>query len=74
MDDLEMAFRECNVNLGEMQEYIRNVEPIKLTQPVHSFPMPAASVLIYPETCEEDVPQLQDPNTLQGKSGRGSNK
>lgn len=54
IDDLDMAFREIGINVKEMTEYRKNVEPIHLPHAVPEYPVePQVPPLFIPEIDDE---------------------
>ena len=55
MEDLDLVFRDSGVNLKEMAEYKKNVEPVSLQHTIHEYPVKPMTVapLFIPEIDED---------------------
>lgn len=40
LDDMGLAFRDMNINIADLEEYVANVDPVPCAIPVPKFPLP----------------------------------
>ena len=49
LDDLGLAFEDLNIKIGDLSQYVQNVEPIKCPVVVPKLPVSGNNHIFFPE-------------------------
>ena len=60
LDDLGLTFEHLGIRLGELEEYVRQVDPIPFAHDVVSFPAPKRSNLQFPNPRSREIRQREE--------------
>lgn len=60
LDDVGQAFRLLGVSLGELEDYVHNLEPVAFTHQTPLFPVSKNNVLQFPQAGARDAVERQD--------------
>lgn len=61
LDDLGLAFRDLGINLSELEDYVKHVDPLPFAHEVVAFPAPKENNLHFPKPNSREVVQrLED--------------
>ncbi|KAK7102595.1 transcription initiation factor TFIID subunit 3-like [Littorina saxatilis] len=55
LDDLGLTFRHMGINLGELEDYVRHVDPVPFAHEVVSFPAPKTTNLQFPNANSREI-------------------
>lgn len=60
LDDLSQAFRLLGVNLGELEDYVHNLEPVAFAHQMPLFPVSKNNLLQFPQPGARDAVERKD--------------
>lgn len=60
LDDLGLTFRHLGINLGELEDYVRHVDPVPFAHEVVAFPAPKKNNLRFPNPRSREILQHRD--------------
>ena len=60
LDDLALTFRHVGIQLGELEDYIRHIEPVAFSQDIIAFPAPKRNSLQFPNPRSRELQQHRE--------------
>lgn len=60
LDDVSQAFRLLGVNLGELEDYVHNLEPVAFAHQTPLFPVGKNNLLQFPQPGARDAVERKD--------------
>lgn len=60
LDDVSQAFRLLGVSLGELEDYVHNLEPVAFPHQTPLFPVTKNNVLQFPQAGARDAEERKD--------------
>ena len=60
LDDLGLTFQDLNVNIEELSDYVRNVDPLPFVTEVPKFPVPRESLLNFPKPNSRELLEREE--------------
>lgn len=60
LDDVSQAFRLLGVNLGELEDYVHNLEPVAFVHQTPLFPVSKNNLLQFPQPGARDALERKD--------------
>lgn len=60
LDDVSQAFRLLGVSLGELEDYVHNLEPVAFPHQTPLFPVSKNNVLQFPQPGARDAEERKD--------------
>ncbi|XP_041347810.1 transcription initiation factor TFIID subunit 3-like [Gigantopelta aegis] len=60
LDDLALTFRHVGIQLGELEDYIRHIEPVAFSQDIIAFPAPKQNNLQFPNPRSREIQQHRE--------------
>ena len=55
LDDLGLTFRHMGINIGELEDYVRHVDPVPFAHEVVAFPAPKTNNLQFPNPNSREI-------------------